>query len=145
VVRILKHYADNTATVCEGYKCDCTNKAVFCIRGETDSFGFERIDLCEDCHSKLVQSIEQEEDEIRRDHDEPAPDGMLWLFTANYQDDSDWCCKIGNNKGKVMVAINRCEDRAARHGGLYDPKLRLVPKTEALINLDRYNQRWNEE
>jgi len=93
----------------------------------------------------MTQSIKAEADEVRRKNDELAPAGMRWLFTAVYHDESDCCCETGCNKGQVMAAINRCEERAARHGGLYNQNLRLVTEKEAIGRVEWYCRRWNEE
>ena len=46
--------------MCDGYNCECNKPAVKRIQGETDSFGSELNDFCEDC-LKLMEADEEAE------------------------------------------------------------------------------------
>ena len=146
MIRILKRYTESDEALCEGYSdYDCTYKADVQIQGETDSFGYETIDLCESCLQNMRADEEADEDRILEENHEEAPDGQLWLFTASYQDDYDWCCFYSVNKGLAVREKKREEERSAKHGGLYNPQIRLVPRETAIAVKQRYDNRWNEE
>jgi hypothetical protein len=59
--------------------------------------------------------------------------------------DYDWCCFYSVNKGLAVREKKREEERSAKHGGLYNPQIRLVPRETAIAVKQRYDNRWNEE
>ena len=62
---ILKRYTEQDAPICEGYNCDCERPATVSIQGETDSFGYEILDFCDECYEKCMADehrLAEEED-----------------------------------------------------------------------------------
>ena len=80
---IRKTYNPDDAPGCEGYNCDCQNPAKYQIQGETDSFGFETFDLCEECYQKMLSEGEDRKEKFLEENRELAPEGKVWLSVAD--------------------------------------------------------------
>lgn len=84
------------------------------IQGETDSFGFEEIHLCEACH----EAAEREEQDYLEALDTPETPGC-WLLSASSQDDVHETCSVHHTL-RAAVAARRCfERRCEPRGGIY--------------------------
>lgn len=135
--------------------CDqCDGKAVVIIRGETDSFGFEPICLCQDCLNCVDKGAEEwlEATDIE---DLQAPEGMLYFFSActSYDGHGDWCTHRKSLR-EITKVFRRAEDKAAPWGGLYpigvEPELIPEQEARAQVNehraaLEKERQRLDEE
>jgi hypothetical protein len=144
--RIIRRFEDaETAPQCYGFNCDCEKPAVVEIQGETDSFGYESECFCEECYQALLQCKEEHEESILEEEHDIAPDGMLWLFTADRQDGADWYCESNKDRAKCVLYQDWAEENSASCGGLYEPKIELVPEDKALRVEKNFRHRWDEE
>ena len=59
---------------------DCETLATVAVRGETDSFGYETIYLCGDCHKKMEDNSQEYSQGIDVE-DTPAPDSIMFIVS----------------------------------------------------------------
>ena len=144
VLKIWKE-GDEKRPACEGYNCECNNPADVTIQGETDSFGFETIDLCSNCKKKMESEGKDAKAEFLKENSEIAPDGKVWLSVADVNDGSDWWVSYSKDKANVLWDRQQADSRYASRGGLYRPSLELVDENYAKAVYDRWCDRFNEE
>ena len=142
---ILKTFKPENNIGCEGYNCECENLAVYEIQGETDSFGYETMCLCQKCYEAMTCSDHDEKQKYIEENTEMAPDGKVWLCVADYNDGSDWWYTYHKNKAEVEWKKQREDARVGSHGGLYGASIVLVDKERAESVADKWLHRWDDE
>ena len=144
---VLKIWAegDENRPCCEGYNCECNNLADVTIQGETDSFGFETINLCKSCREKMESEGKDAKAEFLKENSEMAPDGSVWLSVADLNDGSDWWMSYAKNKAEVLWDRQQADSRYGSHGGLFRPSLELVSEIHAKSVYERWCHRFEED
>jgi len=100
---------------CEGHNCECENTATVILQGETDSFGWEPIYYCDDCHNKINAGNDSYKDAL--DVEDRA--GFFYISEiTNIDGHGDWDSTFTSYRAAVRY-LRDIEDRAAPYGGLY--------------------------
>ncbi len=110
----------------------CGDQAAVVIKGETDSFGFEPIVLCEACAAKCKRGIEDYHKALDIEDRKPQP-GHKFLVNecTNHDGHGNWC-RVFTSYRAAMGYYRRIEDKAAPWCGLYPDKgVREVPEADA--------------
>jgi hypothetical protein len=110
--------------------CDCAGAVV--IKGETDSFGFEPMVLCETCAAKCERGSENylEARDIADREPEPSHKFLVSECT-NHDGHGNWCCVFTSYRAAVGY-YRRITEQAAPYCGLYPGRgVREVPEADA--------------
>ena len=128
--------------LCE--QCDCPGAVV--IQGETDSFGFEPMVLCEACAAKCERGTEDYLEALDIEDREPQT-GHKFLVSecTNHDGHGNWC-RVFTSYRAAMGYYRRIEDKAAPWCGLYpDRGVREVPESDASRALASHRRMLEEE
>jgi hypothetical protein len=108
-----------SSEVCEGWNCDCQNQSTIWIQGETDSFGYEVIALCDSCYEKSKNGDDEYFAATDVEDREAAP-GKVFLIDEGTNIDShhDWQQQFKSWR-KAVAFYRQIENTAAAYAGLY--------------------------
>jgi len=117
------HCGGSTVTLAKDDDCDdCDREAVVAIQGETDSFGFELILLCQACHDRMTGQVEQYETAEGVEEREPR-EGHKFVVSecTNHDGHGDWFATFDSFK-EATGYYREIANAAAPYCGLYPGK-----------------------
>jgi hypothetical protein len=129
------HWGGNlTMTVSETETCeDCGAevKVGVVVQGETDSFGWEPVVLCKECHEKSADSQVSYYEAL--DVEDLTPkEGHVFMVSESSNDDSKSWLRTFDSLRAATKYYRKISDRADQYGGLYpDNGVREVSKEKA--------------
>ena len=132
------------ASPCES---DCSRMADVIIQGETDSFGFEPICLCQQCADRIKNEEKTYKEALDIEDRAPSAGHLFLVSTCTNYDRYDWCQSFTSFR-KASAFLRRCETMAEPFSGLYPQESRVVkelPEEEVKARVKRYDQQRLEE
>ena len=132
-------YSHSAVLAVEAEVCGCCGlrEASVVVQGETDSFGFEPVFLCAECHAQ--QDAQQEQWNAAVDLEDRAPrEGYVFLVSecTNYDGHGSWCRTFRSFR-EATAYYRRIEAKAEPYGGLYpDHGVREVAEAEGRKAVD---------
>jgi hypothetical protein len=106
----------------KGMTCDeCTNPATVRIQGETDSFGCEMIDLCDECRRKEIEYSRSEEGQAKEREWRTGSCEWCKNHVTDLRDARDYDEGMSGRVYRVCgPCVKRVNDEAAAELALYD-------------------------
>lgn len=142
------HYAHGCTLTVEAEVCHAcgTTAATVVIQGETDSFGFEPVFLCEECHVEGVAQRERWANALDVEDREPKAGHVFWVSECtNHDGHGDWMRSFRSFR-EATAYYRRIEEKAASYCGLYPGKgIQEIPCAKAEERLERERRRFQKE
>lgn len=115
ILRPSEPFRAGECDICE----DCGSPAALVIQGETDSFGWEPLGLCQACYEKGKAEQSRYDDALDIEDKEP-PEGKLFKVDAitNIDSHHEWNATFRSLR-KATAYLRRAEKVAAAYAGLY--------------------------